>query len=306
MVGPVAPTANPTDGRLPSEVPEIMAPAEGTVTGEREIAVTVSVPEDPLPRRLLTLEVVRDGVILKSEPRPVIGTDVVVEGVRLDEGPNVLTAVLRGPGGAGPASEPVTVALDRTPPDLTVSAPRENRKTTEPNIAVTGTSEPGATVGVRNATRGWEDPAVVGPSGSFEMLVPLSQGRNRIVIRATDPAGNVRRITRFVEQQDGRPVVRLKAPKSVKVASLPTNIRIQARVSDADGEPIQGADIVFSITVPGQGSEIHEGVTNPAGRSNWRPSIGSGGRRGDIIIVNAQVTAPNGQQRKASVEIPYS
>ena len=295
----------PADRRLPTEQPDIVAPTEGRTTGEWEIPVIVAVPEDPLPRRIISVTVLRNGVELVELERPEPG-DVTIEGVRLVEGTNVITAALRGPGGLGPMSDPITVVLDRTAPTFAVTGPKDDRKTTDPSILVTGTSEPGASIDIKNATKGWQDPAVVGPSGSFEKSVPLVDGQNRIVIKATDQAGNVRRITRRVTREDGRPKVRLKAPKGVKARSLPTNIKVQVEVDDAGNQSIQGAEVVFALTIPGQSSETNEAQTNASGRATWRVAIPRGSAPKDIILVSVKVTAPNGQSREGLVQIPVS
>ncbi|MFV2063275.1 MAG: Ig-like domain-containing protein [Chloroflexota bacterium] len=295
----------PADTRLPTEQPEILQPEDGVTSGEWETTIIVALPEDPLPRRLLKLQILRNGKVLGEKPRPEAG-DVTFQGIRLKKGANVLIAALQGPGGLGPLSEPVTIMLDDTRPELAISTPEEDFKTSDRTVVLSGTSEPGATVDIKNATKGWVDPAVVGPSGSFTKTVPLVEGKNRIVIKATDGAGNVRRVTRFVIQQDGRPVVKLNAPKNVKLASLPATIRLRVEVTDASGDSIVGADAIFTLIIPGQSSETNEDVTNASGRASWRVTVPKGSQRDDIILGNVKVTRSNGQTREASVEIKVS
>lgn len=294
----------PADGRVPTEQPEIISPSEGTVTGEWETSVTVAVPEDAIPARLLTLQVLGNGQVLATKERPA-GEEIKLP-IRLSEGLNQLSAVLVGPGGPGPESPSVAVTLDKTAPALTVSAPKDNTKTSDTTIELSGTSESGAKVTVRNSTKGWSDPAVVGPSGSFETVVPLKRGKNRIVTRAIDDAGNVKRDIRFVIQQDGRPVVKLKAPKSIKMAKLPTRIPLRVSVTDASGDALEGAAVVFSITIPGQPSDTYEDTTNSSGNATWQVSIPRGSRRGDVILASVKVTGPTGQSRGGSAEIAVS
>jgi hypothetical protein len=300
----MAPSA-PADDRVPTEQPEILQPREGLTTGEWEIPVTVAVPADDLPRRDLTLEILRDGETLGEAQRPRPG-DVIVEGVRLLEGTNLLTAALRGPGGLGPLSDPVSVVLDRTVAPLTLTAPNDDATTMDSSVVVSGTSEPGATVAIRNASRDWEDPAVVGPSGSFEATVPLVEGKNRIVVISTDEAGNKRRAARTITRQNGRPNLKVTAPKKVRLASLPAKIKLQVEVTDANKRSISGADVVFAVTIPGQSSETNEEQTNDAGRVVWRLPVPKGSSSGDLILVSVMVTAPNGQSRDGLVQIRVS
>ena len=271
-------------------------------TGEWEIPVTVAVPADPLPRGLLTLEILRDGIKLAEQLKPKAG-DVTVEGVRLLEGTNIITAALRGPGGLGPLSDPVSVVLDRTVTPLTVNAPSDKLTTTDATVVVSGKSEPGASVAIRNPAKDWEDPKVIGPSGSFEVTVPLAMGKNRIAIVSTDDAGNERRISKLVTRKDGRPRLKLSAPKRIKASALPTTVKVQVVVNDANGRSIEDAEVVFAAAVPGQSSETNEEQTDEKGRVVWRLPISKGSGRGDLILVNVVVTAPNGFSREGLAQI---
>lgn len=292
----------PTDGRLPTEQPEIRQPKDGLTTPEREMPVTVAVPPDPLPLRLLTLEILRDGQKLGEVERPAEG-DVTVEGVRLLEGTNIITAALRGPGGLGPLSDPIAVVLDLTATPLTITAPATKETTIEPSILLAGTSEPGASVTVRNANKDWENPTVVGPAGTFDMNVPLVDGKNRIVVTSVDAAGNRSRERIVVTRRDGRPLLKATAPKNVRVSALPTNVKVQVEVKDANGKTIEGADVVFAVTIPGRSSETNEDQTNASGRVVWKLPIPKGSSREDVILITVVATAPNGLSRENLVQI---
>ena len=90
---------------------------------------------------------------------------------------------------SGPRVEALT---DTTPPKLEVQRPTQMGNF----FLVQGTTEPGATVTVNS------EPVDVGADGTFKKAVALSrEGWNTIVIRATDPAGNMTedRKTVFVE-----------------------------------------------------------------------------------------------------------
>ncbi len=120
-----AATAAPTaaDTRLPVAQPRITKPLE-MVTSEIDIPVTVQVPEEELPKRLLTLLVLRGDEELGRKKGPKDDGKVAVH-VRLVPGPNELTAVLWGPGGPGPLSEPVTVTYDPDAPPLEIDLAQE-------------------------------------------------------------------------------------------------------------------------------------------------------------------------------------
>ena len=304
-VGPsatLAPAASPGDGRLPVARPEITAPREGGVIGEWYVDVVVAIPEEPLPRRSLALVILRQGVEAKRLERPQAGGSVTVADVPLVEGQNVLTAALEGPGGLGPASEPVTVTQDRDAPVLGISAPADGAETFEATVALSGTSEAGTSVTVENAAKGWDNELRVGPSGSFEISVPLAVGRNRIVVRSTDGAGMEQRAMIVVQRKDGRPVIALSAPKRVARSELPKRIRVIVDVTDVDGKEIPGATVSYSLGGPGWTAEDFIDETSPSGRSIWEVELVSGGSESDPIV-SVEVIAPNRERRTAFQEI---
>ncbi len=77
----------------------------------------------------------------------------------------------------------VTVTSDRTPPPLDISNRQDSNVTIESFVVVRGTTEPGAIVLVQGVP-------VQTSNGSFEALVSLAVGKNRIDIRSTDALGN--------------------------------------------------------------------------------------------------------------------
>jgi hypothetical protein len=300
-----APGASPGDGRLPTGRPEITAPREGGVIGEWYIDVAVAVPEEALPRRSLTLVILRQGVEAKRLARPELGSTVTVADVPLVEGENVLTAALEGPGGLGPASGPVTVTQDRDAPVLGITTPADGTETMEATVMLSGTSEAGASVTIENAAKGWDNTLRVGPSGTFEISLPLALGRNRIVVRSTDGAGMERRAMVVVQRKDGRPVIKLSAPKRVARSELPKRIRVVVDVSDVDGKVIEGATVSYSLGGPGWTAEDFVDETSASGRSTWEVELVSGGSDSDPIV-GVEVIAPNRERSEAFQEIQIS
>lgn len=303
--GTPAPEATPVDGRLPVGQPRIASPKEGWVIGEWYIDVDVEVPEEPLPKRSLELVILRAGEEVKSLPRPDSSRTATVTDVPLVEGRNMLTAALRGPGGLGPESDPVTVTQDRDAPVLDVTGPRDGTETFDSEVMLTGTSEPGASVMVANATKAWDGELVVGPSGSFEVVVPLALGKNRIVASSTDSAGMERKDSISVQRKDGRPVVKITAPRRVPRAELPKDVRVVIDVSDVDGKVIEGATVSFHLGGPGWTAEDFVDETDASGRSVWQVEIAAGGSQSDPIV-SVEVIAPNRERSEAFQEIVIS
>jgi hypothetical protein len=292
------------DGRLPTERPQILDPDDGDVIKDIEIDIRVAVTRDPLPPGELMLQILRDGVMVR-EKKPRQLTEVRFDGIRLRQGTNVLTAALSGPGGLGPLSEPITVVVDQDGPSLEVLAPKINTETFESSVVVSGTSEPGVKVQVNNRSKEWEDATTVGPGGTFEQSVPLVEGKNRIVIVATDTVGNNSKETRVVSKQNGRPSVALSVPKRIKASSLPSELKISADVTDANQQPIPGADVTFTLIQPLRSTETHETVTDDDGRATWRAPIAKRTGGDDVIKIAVKVTAPNGLVREKPAEVEY-
>jgi len=303
--GTPAAQASPSDDRLPTAQPQITSPKTGWVIGEWYVDLNVAVPEEPLPRRLLSLLILQDGQEVKSLSRPRRDGDVTVNDVPLLEGTNTLTAVLRGPGGLGPESDPVTVTQDRDAPVLKVTGPKDGASTFDSEIVLSGTSEAGATVMVTNAAKGWDSSLVVGPSGTFEVVVPLALGKNRIVASSTDRAGMERKDTVSVQRKDGRPVVKISAPKRVSRGSLPKDVRIVVDVSDVDGKKIEAATVSYSLGGPGWTAEDYVDETDASGRSVWRVELSAGGSQSDPLV-SVEVIAPNRERREVYQEIDIS
>lgn len=81
-------------------------------------------------------------------------------------------------------TETRTVTVDTTAPSVSITSPASGTNVTSPTVAVTGTTEPGATVVVNGVD------ASVDASGAFAVNVSLAEGANVITATATDAAGN--------------------------------------------------------------------------------------------------------------------
>lgn len=90
-------------------------------------------------------------------------------------------------GNESESSKHVSVLYDREPPELSVSQPADGETIfgeTKRIVTVVGTTEPRARIVVN------ERLAVVGGEGEFSVSMSLTEGDNKIVVTATDAAGN--------------------------------------------------------------------------------------------------------------------
>lgn len=274
------------DARVPQAQPEIIGPEDGSTTVEREMRVLVTVPEYELPRDAVQLDIYRNGKLVDSEPMPP-ADDVEVGPIRLAEGRNEITAALASSSGSGPMSAPIVIDVDKVGPAVDIASPAENARVYTRSIDVSGTTEVGAQVTIINRTNGRQKPLTVGPSGAFETSMLLDQGRNRIVILVVDEAGNAApRIRRGVTRLDPQPEVKLRLSKSrIDVASLPRSVTATAIVTDSSGRPIEGADVIFAISLEEQPARTSRQTTNAKGQARWRIEIPrEGAGRGEGIV----------------------
>ena len=107
--------------------------------------------------------------------------------------------------------------------------------------------------------------------------MPLAMGRNRISVSSTDAAGMEQRDAIVVTRKDGRPVIKISAPKQVARAELPKLIRIIVDVSDVEGVKLQDATVSYTLGGPGWTAQDFEDQTDANGRSVV--GGGAGGRR---------------------------
>lgn len=98
-------------------------------------------------------------------------------------------------GNQSPTSKEYEIEFDQNPPELVLNQPEENQtfdKKTQA-ITVTGVSDPLATVLVNNRR------ASINTDGQFTTSIQLQKGENKILIKATDPAGNFTELERVVK-----------------------------------------------------------------------------------------------------------
>lgn len=112
-----------------------------------------------------------------------------------DNDGNAMTAVTR------------SFTIDTVAPLLTVTAPIDNLSTSNSSVAVTGTTEPGATLTVA-VDSGSATSITVGQNGAFSDSVTLSTtGSHTFTIVATDTAGNSTTITKTVWYDTALPTI---------------------------------------------------------------------------------------------------
>ncbi|MFC2036032.1 hypothetical protein ACFLUJ_07955, partial [Chloroflexota bacterium] len=160
----------------------IISPASGGVVNTPGITVTGMVNDPGVTTANLTVNGVSNMV-------PAVGGSFSQD-ITLVDGSNAIT--VSATDGVGNTSSAVsrTVTLDKTKPEVTVTAPANNLLTNVASQLVTGTV---SDLSIRSATlyvNGSSQTIAVAPDGSFNQVVALTATQNTIEVTATDQAAN--------------------------------------------------------------------------------------------------------------------
>ncbi|MFN8517949.1 MAG: hypothetical protein U0667_00860 [Chloroflexota bacterium] len=283
----------------PTGQPSFVAP-DSTLVNTRKVNLRVRVPDPGVPWDGMELRVLRGGtqVLAKAVAADDVNSKgrVTLKGVPLKRGTNKLVVVLANGSGAGPASDVLAIKLDDQPPKLKVTAPRAGATLNSDSVAVRGRTVAGARVIVRNVTTDQKVEVFAAGDGAFQAKLDLKRGRDTIKVAVADQAGN-QNVEQFaIVRGNGKPEAILTISRKLfHRAALPRTLDIRATVLDAEGRPIKGADIVFTVAPPGVQAQVREATTSRDGTAGWSGfrvvkdvSTGDG-------LVTIRVTLPDGR-----------
>ncbi len=169
----------------------------------------------------------------------------------------------------------VTVSIDRTPPRLVVHHPEHNTITNQQDIIILGEYEPGATITINGLRR-------EGTSGTLSEAYTLSEGRNNIVVEATDSAGNTARVTRSIRLDRFAPTLTVLAPRDGLVTHR-TNTTVEGDVEEGSTVTVSVYRTMVNL--------INETITpDPDGAFSHGVDLEEGQ---NIILVRSVDTADN-------------
>ncbi|MDQ0270833.1 S8 family peptidase [Cytobacillus purgationiresistens] len=210
--------------------PVITSPADGSFTNEEVVTVEgKSVPN-------VTVNIINNEEEIASTETADDGTFSV--DVTLSEGENVLTATAGTELGTTDPSEPVTVILDQTLPELAITKPADNTKTNKETVTVEGTvsDENLDTVKVNGKEATVTD-------GKYAQRILLDEGENVITVTATDLASNEVSKTVKITAKYTAPEIENLLPGEDKELSAGQTVKIEF-----DSEP--GLKATFAIKLP--------------------------------------------------------
>ena len=286
-------TVAPSDAAV--DTPILDAPPNQGFTKEKQVALSGSVPGAAIGRSgylVRIFNIAADGhkgavadVSIGSVARFLTPT------LNLVEGPNAFVAVLVTPSGEGASSPPIVYTLDTKAPAITITSPPNNSTQTGTSVHVTGTTDPGATVTIRNpmASGGNASNQIVGGDGKFDLTVSLVAGNNPIQVMSTDQAGNLTTVPLMLKRPFGQLKVSLTADPAKIDVRKPTPIKLIAHATSANGGPLANVSVTFTLEIYGLGAQTQTLTTDATGTAMWTTTVtgaspGPGMATVDVIL----------------------
>lgn len=275
-------TATPTPEpsvALISDAPLIESPDE-PYTAEDTADLVVTVPADLVgdpEHRLRIYLALKDQApaAIDEVPMPALARTIIP--VELTKGINDFSVSIVGPAGESDPSPIVRYVLDQVKPPIEIASPKDGAVVNGKTVTIKGKTQGRSTVIARNAKNGSSITGTAGSDGLFELKLSLGTGQNVITVQSTDPAGNVKDAEFTVSRGSGKLDVNLSSSVySIPRDSLPEGIRLTATVTDPDGKPLEGARVVFTLSVPGISTITEQATTGSNGRAVFETTIPRG------------------------------
>ncbi len=300
--------ATPAPSGVALDTPVLDTPDNGGFTNQAVVALSGSVPGAVVGKngymvRIYVLD--ERGSRNQVAEMPVGQTTKFSSGaIHLAEGRNTFAATLVTPIGEGQPSPIVTYTLDTQPPRLTVVSPANNSFVRTASVSVTGRTDPGATVTVRNrnAPGGSLATKTAGDDGRFAVSVALVAGSNTIDLTATDRAGNSSSLGLAIKRDYGKLAAHFSASPVKFASSSTTTLKLSVHATAEDGSPLARASVTFTVTVQGLGPIVSpELLTDGFGVAAWQTAI-SGASPG-IGAASVLIVSDDGDQVTATIRL---
>jgi hypothetical protein len=269
------PTPAPTVATI-SDAP-LLAPPDEPYTNSGKVDLVVTVPAELVGS---TDHLIRVYLALKDQPQaaiqevPIGATDKVVIPMELEKGINDFSVTIVGPGGESDSSPLVRYVLDTAKPKMTITSPKANGKVNGKSVVIKGKVQARSTLIARNTDNDSSITGTAETDGTFSLKIALSTGTNHITITATDPAGNVSVKELAVRRGNGKLTASIAVSDyRISRKSLPQGVRLLCSVTDPNGDPLKGAAVTFTLSIPGIQTITFDGTTNSNGRVAFETTI---------------------------------
>lgn len=295
FVDDVTSTPSPTPSiAVKADAPSIEQPAEPyTNQGQVDLVVTVPPGLDGEPDlRIKIYLTLPDGDPTAIQDSPIAAGPRTIIPVELSKGENLFSATIDGPGGESEPSAIVRFVFDSAKPKITITSPQDGAVVNGKSVKIRGKTQARSTLLAKNESSGSSVGGTAGPDGTFSLDLVLANGINRITISSTDPAGNARETQLTLRRGSGKLSVDLTASSyRFHRKDLPESVTLTATVTDPDGQVLAGADVTFTLSMPGIPTVTIDGHTGANGRATFRTTIPKGATLGQgsaAVLVTAK------------------
>jgi Glucodextranase, domain B len=264
---------------LVTGIPSIESPEEPYTNAPRvDLVVTVpSAMVGDATHRIRVYLALKDQKATAITEVPIGPTAKTVVPVDLTKGINDFSVSIVGDATESESSAIIRYVLDTAKPKVTISAPKANAVVNGKSVTIKGKVQARSTLLARNDANGSTSAGTAAADGTFTLSMPLATGSNTITIDATDPAGNAGTASLTVRRGTGKLTVSLGATAyQVSRKALPEGIKLTASATDPDGKPLSGADVTFTLSIPGLRTITWDGKTKSNGHAEFTTTIPKG------------------------------
>lgn len=287
--------------------PVIAAPSE-PYTNQASVDLDISLPQDlagnsaAAVRIYLTLEGQTPTPIKQA---PVGPTPRLIVPVELTAGRNDFSATIVEGDAESESSPVVTFILDQEAPAIRITSPKNGETINSDTVTIEGTTQGRSSISARNEANGISVVGSAGSDGGFSVSLPLEPGPNGIKVTVTDPAGNASEQVLNAVRGSGTLTATLSASAyRISAAKLPATIQLAVLVTDPNGQPLEGASVTFSLTVPGIPPLTFDTATGGDGRavfSTTLPQSVTPGAGNATVLVNTTDYGSTSDQRTITI-----
>ena len=276
----VTATASPRPSIIPiGSPPSVQAPEEPYTSADTADLV-VTVPNELAGNAAYRLRIylaLQNQAAAPIDEVPLAATPTTVVPVDLTNGINDFTVTLLGPGGESDPSAVVRFIQDKVPPKITIASPANGATVNGKAVTITGKTQGRTTLIARNTSNGSSITTDARGDGTFSLTLAIAAGANTIAITGTDPAGNVSQVQLIVKRGTGKLTVSLSASAyQIKRSSLPQSITLTAMANDPNGRALAGANVTFTLSIPGIPTLTLDTQTRADGTATFKTSIPKG------------------------------
>lgn len=261
-----------------------LAPPEEPYTNLGTVDLIVTVPSAVVgdtEHRIRVYLSLKDLAPQAIQEVPIGETAKTIIPVELTKGINDFMVTIIGPGGESDTSAVVRYVLDTSKPKVTITSPKDNAVINGKSVVIKGKVQARSTLIARNSDNEQGLAGTAEADGTFRISLPLTAGINHITIAATDPAGNESTAELIVRRGSGKLTARLTASDyTISRRALPQSITLRVIVTDPDANPLAGADVTFTLSIPGMRIITAEVKTNESGKASYETEIHKSADRG--------------------------